>query len=329
MDVDVLDRLLARLEVGLGAFVCCDIRLGHQIAFESSPAAGVHYCLAGKGFLRLGSSKTIKIRQHSFVVLPPNALYTIDASKAEGAAGIPHRRLRAPLFLESVPTIQVGDGACGVVTACGDVHFEGIGVPGLFTDLAEVMVEHFDGSHGLREHFIVLLAESARPQFGTRPLIEALLKQCLILTLRRKMESGTPPLPWMAALAEPGLSRAMQAILLRFSDPLSLEQLASIAGMSRSAFASRFAKAFGRTPMDLLRSARLDRARELLATSDLPVEQVGSRVGFSSRSNFSRAFRAAYRTDPSTFRAESRVSATNAPIPRGKGGAREARQGTP
>lgn len=318
MDVDILERLLAKLEVGLGAFACCDVRLGHQITFESSPAAGVHYCLAGKGFLSLGANKVIKIRQHSFVLLPPNVIYTIDAHKAEDVAGIPRRRLRAPLFLESVPTIQAGDGAHGVITACGDVRFEGIGVPGLFTDLGEPMVEHFDGPSGLQDHFIVLLAESARPQFGTRPLIEALLKQCLILTLRRKMKHRTPLLPWMAALAEPALSRAMQAILRRFSEPLSLEQLASIAGMSRSTFAFRFAKAFGRTPMELLRSARLGRARELLATSDLPVEQVASRVGFSSRSNFSRAFRTAYRTDPSTFRAKSRVSGTNAPSPERK-----------
>jgi AraC family transcriptional regulator, activator of mtrCDE len=315
LDVGVLERLLARLEVGLGAFTCCDIRLGHRIAFESSPAAGVHYCLAGKGVLRLNGSKAIKIRKHSFALLPPNVMYTIDATKGEEVAGIPRRRLRAPLFVESVPTIQAGDGACGVITACGDVRFEGIGVPGLFTDMEEPMVEHFDGLRGLREQFIVLLAESARPQFGTRPLTEALLKQCLILTLRRKMKSGTPPLAWMAALAEPGLARVMQAILRRFSEPLSLEQLAFIAGMSRSAFASRFAKAFGRTPMELLRSARLARARELLATSDLPVEQVASHVGFSSRSNFSRTFRAAYRTDPSTFRIESRVSMTNAPSP--------------
>jgi AraC family transcriptional regulator, activator of mtrCDE len=164
----------------------------------------------------------------------------------------------------------------------------------------------------LREQFIVLLAESARPQFGTRPLTEALLKQCLILLLRRKIERGAPPLPWIAALADKGLSRALHVILHRYSEPFTVETLATIAGMSRASFASRFTRAFGQTPICLLRSARLSRARELLATSDGSIDQIARCVGFSSRSSFSHAFRQAYEIDPSAFRAGSLVGADSA-----------------
>jgi AraC family transcriptional regulator, activator of mtrCDE len=110
---------------------------------------------------------------------------------------------------------------------------------------------------------------------------------------------------WMTALTEPGLARALQAILERPSERFTVQILASIAGMSRSAFAARFAQAFGQTPMNLLRSARLRRARELLATTDIPVTQIAHNVGFSSRSNFSHAFRTAYGVDPTMLRAAS------------------------
>jgi AraC-like DNA-binding protein len=301
--VDVIEQLLANLEVGIGAFASCDIRLGHQLTFDSRPAAaGVHYCLSGQGYLRLRNGKTVTMRRHSFVLLPPKVIYTLAANEEEDAHSTPQRRLRAPLFKESVPTIQAGDGALGILTVCGEVHFEGTGTPGLFAGLDGPMVEHFDGPDGLQEKFIVLLAESARPRLGTRPLTEALLKQCLVLLLRRKIERGESSLPWIAALADPGLSKAMQAILQRYSDPLTVEKLASIAGMSRSAFAARFTHAFGRTPMSLLRSARLHRAKELLATSNASVAQIACCVGFSSRSNFSRAFFQAYGADPSKFR---------------------------
>ena len=66
--MDVIERLLANLEVGVGAFARCDIRLGHQLTFESRPAAGVHYCLAGQGALRLRDGKTVRMRRHSFVL---------------------------------------------------------------------------------------------------------------------------------------------------------------------------------------------------------------------------------------------------------------------
>jgi len=303
VDLDVIEQLLANLEVGIGAFASCDIRLGHQLTFDSRPAAaGVHYCLAGQGHLRVRNGKTVRMRQHSFVLLPPKVVYSLAANEEEDANIMPRRRLRAPLFKESVPTIQAGDGAFGIVTVCGEVRFEGIGTPGLFAGLDEPLIEHFEGSDGLQEQFIVLLAESVRPKLGTRPLTEALLKQCLVLLLRRKIERGESSLPWIAALAEPGLSKAMQAIFQRYSDPLTVEKLASIAGMSRSAFAARFAHAFGRPPMSLLRSARLSRAKELLATSRASVTQIAAKVGFSSRSSFSRAFFQAFGVDPSKFR---------------------------
>lgn len=301
--MDVIEQLLANLEVGVGALASCDIRLGHELTFDSRPAAaGVHYCLSGHGYLRLRSSKTVRMRQHSFVLLPPKVVYTLAAKEEDGAPGMPRRRLRASVFKESVPTIQAGDGSLGIVTVCGEIRFEGRGIPGIFTELDEPVVEHFEERGGLQEQFILLLAESAKPKLGTRPLTEALLKQCLVLLLRRKIERGESSLPWIAALAEPGLSKAVQAILQRYSDPWTVEKLASIAGMSRSAFAAHFTKAFGQTPVSLLRSARLRRAKELLATSSASVGQIASRVGFSSRSNFSRAFFQAYGVDPSRFR---------------------------
>lgn len=82
-----------------------------------------------------------------------------------------------------------------------------------------------------------------------------------------------------------------------------MEGLASIAGMSRSAFAAHFTQTFGRTPLNLLKSERLRRARELLATTNAPVDQIARSVGFSSRSHFSHAFRTAYGVDPTNFRA--------------------------
>jgi len=305
--VSVVEQFLANLEVGVGAFAACDIRKGFQLTFDARPTASLHYCLAGRGTMRCRSGDVILIKQHSFILLPPNIIYTIGANTREELGGTPRRRLRAPLFKESVPTIRAGEGKPGILTACGEVRFAELSIPGLFTHLDKPMVEQFDGPAGLREQFIILLAESARPGIGTRPLTEALLKQCLILLLRRKIERGTAPIPWMAALTEPGLTRAMQAILGRFSEPFTVEILASIAGMSRSAFAARFTGAFGRTPMDLLKSVRLRRARELLATTNESIAQIANRIGFSSRSHFSRAFRTAHRMDPTKFRANALV----------------------
>lgn len=302
--MELIDRFLANMEVGVGAFTSCDIRSGYQLTFEACSTASLHYCLAGHGALRIRNGPTTTLRQHSFVLVPSGVIYSIGANEEDGG-GFPRRRLRAPLFRESVPTIQAGEGDPGILTACGEIGLNITSTPDLFAGLSEPMVEHFDGPAGLRDQFVILLAESARPGVGTRALTEALLKQCLILLLRRKIDRGTAPIPWMAALCDPGLARALQAILERPSEGFTVEMLASIAGMSRSAFAARFTQTLGQTPMNLLRAARLRRARELLATTETPVAQIARSVGFSSRSNFSHAFRTLYGVDPTRFRAVS------------------------
>ena len=54
--------------------------------------------------------------------------------------------------------------------------------------------------------------------------------------------------------------------------------------------------------MDFVKEARLRRAADLLRRTDLPVKVVAHRVGYASRSYFSRAFKAYYRMDPVAFR---------------------------
>ena len=302
--MELVDRLLANMEVGVGAFSLCDVRLGFQLTFNEAPTASLHYCLAGQGEIRLKNGPITAMRQHSFALLPPKVVHTIGANDHQ-ERNLPHRLRTAPSFYESVPTIQAGDGDLGILTACGEIGIRDKATPDLFAHLNRPLVEHFDAQDGLQDRFIVLLAESARPGVGTRALTEALLKQCLVLLLRRKIDRGEPAIPWMTALTDPGLARALQAILERPAERFTVETLARLAGMSRSAFAARFTQALGRTPMSLLKSERLRLARELLVTTDMSVAQIAHHVGFLSRSNFSHAFRAAYGVDPRSFRAAS------------------------
>jgi AraC family transcriptional regulator, activator of mtrCDE len=288
------------MEVGVGAFTSCDVRRGYDLTFDASSSATVHYCMAGNGELMVINGRSFKMRKHTFVLLPPGVVYSVGSIGKQPKGTSRRRRFRAPLFAESVPTIKAGEGKTGIVTACGEVSVR----PSvdLFGGLSAPIIEQFDGPEGLRDQFIILLAESARPTIGTRALTEALLKQCLILLLRRMIQRGAAPLPWMMAVTDDRLARALRAILERFAEPFTVEMLADIAGMSRSSFAARFTDAFGQTPMSLLRAARLRRAHELLVTTDTPVAQIAHDVGFVGRSNFSRAFRKMYSVDPTRFR---------------------------
>ena len=72
--------------------------------------------------------------------------------------------------------------------------------------------------------------------------------------------------------------------------------------MSRATFIRHFEKSFERTPMDYLRDVRLRRAAQLLQVSSMPVDSIAAKVGYASRSHFSRAFHDQYGVSPADFR---------------------------
>jgi len=79
-------------------------------------------------------------------------------------------------------------------------------------------------------------------------------------------------------------------------------ELAEVAGMSRTVFAARFTSAMARPPIEFLKGLRFARAAHLLARTDLPVKAIASRVGYASRSSFTRAFVAHHGAPPTDFR---------------------------
>lgn len=297
-----LDHLLAVLDIGVTHFTVCDIRDGWGLRFEACKTASLHYCLAGVGTLTVHGTPPIQLEPHTFVLLPPGVAYRLESASLKSVRLVRRARLCGASSNESVPELTVGEGQQGVTTACGELRVGLAGGSDFFASLGEPLVVRFGNAGGLQDQFVMLLAESTRPGVGSRVLTEALLKQCLVLALRRWIELEASPLPWLAGVADARLSRALHAVFERPAAAYTVEGLAMIAGMSRSAFAAAFRRAFGQSPMSLVKLVRLRRASELLVTTALPVADVAKRVGFSSRSNFSLAFSQLHGMDPSRFR---------------------------
>jgi len=88
----------------------------------------------------------------------------------------------------------------------------------------------------------------------------------------------------------------------RLHQPLSLAELAGHARMSVRTFTRRFRAEVGLTPGNWLTAQRVELARQLLETSDLPIDHVAHRAGFGSANSLRQHLRTALGTSPAAYR---------------------------
>jgi AraC-like DNA-binding protein len=83
---------------------------------------------------------------------------------------------------------------------------------------------------------------------------------------------------------------------------ITLGELAAQAGLSRYHFIRAYRKSTGRTPMADVRHIRLDRARDLILTTSLPLKEVARRVGLGDVYHMTRLFRRQLGVTPGSLR---------------------------
>lgn len=196
-------------------------------------------------------------------------------------------------------------GERGVRTARGLIRATYRGSVGLFDALREPLAQPLEADDQIRRSFEEMLEELLAQHPGARAMAEALLRRWLILLFRRWWPAGPQPF-WLAVLGDHRLGRVIAAMQERPQEAFTVLWLADTAGMSRSVFVEHFVEAIGHSPMEFLKTIRLDRAARLLTSTDLPVKGIARQVGYISRSSFTRAFVGAHGLGPAAFRAAAR-----------------------
>ena len=99
-----------------------------------------------------------------------------------------------------------------------------------------------------------------------------------------------------------GVARSLEWALENLARPISVADLARVAGLSTRSYLRHFARATGTSPLRWLVNQRLAAARALLETGDGSIEQVGAAVGFADPATFRHHFTRAVGTSPSAYR---------------------------
>jgi transcriptional regulator GlxA family with amidase domain len=98
------------------------------------------------------------------------------------------------------------------------------------------------------------------------------------------------------------LRRARDHIDRCFAEPLDVDALAAVAGMSKFHFVRSFGAEYRETPMRYLTRRRIERAQDLLRSANLTVTEICMLVGFSSMGSFSQRFHELVGESPRAYR---------------------------
>lgn len=128
------------------------------------------------------------------------------------------------------------------------------------------------------------------------------LLSLLMYSIARSMKTGkTPP-----RADSRQLEVSMRYLFRHFREDVSLAQIAEQSGYTPNYFSHLFHESCGIRFMDFLTRLRLNYARSALLTTSLPVSQIAQSSGFSSDSNFFRAFRKETGLSPEAYRKAKR-----------------------
>jgi AraC-like DNA-binding protein len=126
------------------------------------------------------------------------------------------------------------------------------------------------------------------------PILEALRRY--VRTLPREAKG------WLAGVRDPRVGRALAALHAEPHRPWTVDALAAVAALSRSALAARFTALVGDPPIQYLLRWRLALAAEALRGGAEPIGRIAGRSGYESEAAFSRAFRREFGVPPAAWR---------------------------
>ena len=291
---DGLSTLLRRLKLSARVFLRADFCGDWAIDTSGDRRAPFHLVTRGIGWLHEPGSPSRLMTAGDLVVFPADLPHVVSSSDAEPPRGIVNLPPRDP--------DQLTEPVTGLL--CGYFSFDRRAAAPLLDGLPKSIVLHLNDAalhHDTASLVQLWMSEAARHAPGCDAAIDQLAYVVFIHLLREQLARGIIKGP-LEALTDARLGPVLNQI---HADPgaiASVDAMAEMASLSRSAFADRFRKIVGLTPGRYLTHWRMQVAMDLLRNSELPIARIAERCGYQSEVAFRKAFRATVGEPPGQVR---------------------------
>ena len=259
---------------------------------------------SGHGWLVMDGQEPMLVGQGSMVLLPHGQRYRLLC--APDADAVPLFDLPVEKVSERYEIMRHGGGGEMTRATSGVVQFDSVAARRLVTLLPPVLrVDAWDDEAGnwLQSTLSLIAREASATRPGGETMMTRLADILVIQAIRTWLDVAPEAnLGWLAALRDRQIGRTLALMHRRPEQDWSVADLASEAGMSRSAFSARFTELVGQPAAQYLAQWRLHLARAQLLETREPVASVARRAGYQSEAAFGRAFKQFFGVPPGSVR---------------------------
>ena len=138
------------------------------------------------------------------------------------------------------------------------------------------------------------------PNLVTEDLLKLKIKELILLLLQTHNAESIITL--FSHLFNPRQAGLFEVVEAHLYSSISIVELASLTGRSLSTFKRDFETQFNDTPANFIKEKKLEKALELLQSTELSVSEICYEVGFQDTSHFTKTFKQKYNQSPSEYR---------------------------
>ncbi|MCV0425388.1 MAG: AraC family transcriptional regulator [Roseibium sp.] len=244
------------------------------------------YCmlLSGRASLSVGGNSPVELRTDDFALIPTVSTFTLSSLDPPPPQGLISR---PELGEDGIFRIGSSNSPEEVQLLVGHCSFASPDTELLVTLLPDIAIVH-------GEKRLATLATLVRDEvLSDRPacdvVVEHLLQVLLIEALRSSSDTDASS-GLLRGLTDARIGPALRAIHAEPDNTWNVHDLARRAGLSRSAFFTRFNRLVGVAPMSYVSNWRMTLAKHMLRSGRHGVAEVSDRIGYGSTSAFSTAF---------------------------------------
>lgn len=305
--MDVLTDVLESIRVHGVVFGRLELSAPWGVRGGSGEGLGFLVLTRGSCWLELDGADPIQLAGGDLVVLRKDRPHTFRDDRQTPAVPMEDLLSSCPFRRDCQPggVYTYGGGGAQTTVIGGRFNIENADQNPLITALPPVI--HVRGDRGtpvrwLESTLQFMASEMSSGQPGAETVVTRLADILFVQAVRAYLADGGERRGWLSALVDPQIGAALALIHEKPESAWTVESLAMQVGMSRSAFAARFAALVCEPPLTYLTRWRMAKAERLLRGGQSSIGDVAGRVGYDAEAAFSKAFKRWTGQAPGAFR---------------------------